>query len=757
MLKAQAASDQPVRHRTRNAAAPAALDDHVKVRVPRRRLIRRPALVDRLTGAHDPALAILVAPPGYGKSTLLSEWAERDRRAFVWVGVDDCHTDDIEVAVRSIIAALGEAGLIDLATSSALMGLVALGPTDVLGAAMQCVCAPHGFVLVLDDAQVVSSDVLRQIVVTVLKGLPQESLVAVSSRTEPSLPIGRLRAHRALVEIRTQDLAMTPAEAANLLKKAGIELEFEAMQALVRQTEGWPAALYLAALSLHGHPEFPPGATAFGGDDHLLSDFLRDEVLSAVPSDLREFAVRSAVLDELSGSLCDEVLEQPSSAIALAKLAQISQLLVPLDSAHERYRWQHLFRAALQAELRRNAPDTEAELHRRASTWYTRHADLDRAIDHAVAAGDPDMTGERLWVNILSYVARGGGAQVERWLGGFSPEVIAAYPALAGCAALSALAAGHLDDAQRWAVSAAAALGRGSGSDQPRSLATGLAAIDTLIARSGASQMREAAARACEAEPHDSPWHPVLCLVRGVAEHLSGERAAARAALEEGAGLSGGAEPVVAALCRSVNAMIAIEQEEWELAGELTDHAVTLLEEHGLATCPISALVFAATAAARARQGRADEAKRDMRRATDLLAVLGDFIPWYGAEARILLAHASLSLADAARARTLLAEASRLARRTSGAVIFEHWFDEAWAYMDTLAESILAGPSSLTIAELRILRFLPSHRSFREIGTQLGVSPNTVKTQAHAVYRKLGAASRSEAVARASEAGLIGR
>jgi LuxR family maltose regulon positive regulatory protein len=114
-------------------------------------------------------------------------------------------------------------------------------------------------------------------------------------------------------------------------------------------------------------------------------------------------------------------------------------------------------------------------------------------------------------------------------------------------------------------------------------------------------------------------------------------------------------------------------------------------------------------------------------------------------------------LADIVGARTLLAEASRLARRTPDAVIFEQWFDQAWAYMDTLAEASLSGPSALTIAELRILRFLPSHRSFREIALQLGVSANTVKTQAHSVYRKLGAASRSEAVAFASEAGLLGQ
>jgi len=170
---------------------------------------------------------------------------------------------------------------------------------------------------------------------------------------------------------------------------------------------------------------------------------------------------------------------------------------------------------------------------------------------------------------------------------------------------------------------------------------------------------------------------------------------------------------------------------------------------------PLSALVFAAGAAVRAHQGRVDEAKRDLRRGAELLGSLGEHMPWYGAEARILLAHAALRLADLVRARSLLAEASRLARKTPDAVIFGRWFDEAWAYMDTLAESSLSGPSSLTIAELRILRFLPSHRSFREIAMQLGVSANTVKTQAHSVYRKLGAASRSEAVARASEAGLL--
>ena len=269
--------------------------------------------------------------------------------------------------------------------------------------------------------------------------------------------------------------------------------------------------------------------------------------------------------------------------------------------------------------------------------------------------------------------------------------------------------------------------------------------------------MRAAATRAYRLEPDDSPWRPLTCLLRGVSEQLLGKLDASVAMLRQGAELGEVSAPTVALLCLAVAAMIALEREDWDSAGELVDRVGLLLRTEALDGYPLSALAFAASAGVRAHQGRVDEAKHDLRRGIDLLAELGDYVPWYGAEARILLAHASLWLADVVGARALLAEASRLARKTPDAVIFTTWFERAWAYMDTLAESSLSGPSSLTIAELRILRFLPSHRSFREIATQLGVSANTVKTQAHAVYRKLGAASRSEAVARASEAGLLGQ
>jgi LuxR family maltose regulon positive regulatory protein len=366
-------------------------------------------------------------------------------------------------------------------------------------------------------------------------------------------------------------------------------------------------------------------------------------------------------------------------------------------------------------------------------------------------------TGDLLWAGIVGYLTQGRNEIVQGWLASFSREELAGYAPLALAAAHSFLAAGNSAEARHLAVAAAAAVDRSQSAGATGSLAAGLAGIEAMMGRGGVGGMAEAAGRACRLEPEDGSWRPIYLLLHGTALHLTGDRAGAVGLLDEGADLSAATAPSVMSLCLAQAAMIAIEQQDWDTAAELTDRAGRVIEERGLAGYPLCALAFAASAATRAHHGRADEAKRDLRTGIELLTVLGDFIPWYGAETRILLAHASLWLADVVGARTLLAEASRLARRTSGEAIFKRWFDDAWSYMDALAETSLAGPSSLTIAELRILRFLPSHRSFREIAAQLGVSANTVKTQAHAVYRKLGAASRSEAVMRASDAGLLGQ
>jgi LuxR family maltose regulon positive regulatory protein len=729
---APAAIAPALRHRsasnTNGARAPDVLDPHGRTEAPGEEFVSRGALVRRLTDASDVKLAVIVAPPGYGKSSLLREWAQCDKRRFHWLS-----PADIE-----------------------LQNLGATATTDPWAAAVRSLRARR-FVLVVDDAHLVAPDVLRTVVDLAMKELPGGSTVALASRTEPVLPLARWRANRSLVEVRVDDLAMTPAEASVLLRRAGLELGFNPVQALVRRAEGWPAALYLAALSVRDQAEVAEAVDELRGDDHRLAEYFRDEVLSGLSPKLRDFAIRTSVLDELSGALCDAVLDRQGSGRTLTELERRSALLRPLDPAHGRYRWHGLLRDALNFELCRSEPDLPQALHLRASSWYQTRGDADRAISHAVRAHDPVLAGDLLWADIVAYVSQGRNDLVQGWLARFSHEELAGHAPLAISAAYSFLAAGKLARARHCAVAAEAAMERRPDDPQRASLAAGLAGVEAMIAPAGVAGMAEAAASACETEPRDSPWRPIHLFLHGTALHLSGDRAAAEPRLAEAADLSAATAPSVMSMCLAQAAMIAIEQRDWEAAADLTDRAEAAIEQHGLAECPLSALAYAACAAVRAHHGRADEAKQDLRRGIDLLATLGDFIPWYGAEARILLAHAALWLADVVGARTLLAEASRLARRAHGAVIFQQWFDDAWSHMDGLAETSLAGASSLTIAELRVLRFLPSHRSFREIATQLGVSANTVKTQAHAVYRKLGAASRSEAVARASEAGLLGQ
>jgi LuxR family transcriptional regulator, maltose regulon positive regulatory protein len=686
--------------------------------------VRRAELVRRLCGAREASVAVIVAPPGYGKSSLLSEWAEHDERPFLWLRFDEASPDG-GVRAAPVLATLR--------------------------------AQRRSFVLVVDDAHRAHETLLRELVRVVLEECPRRSMVALSSRREPALALGRLRANQALIEVRVEDLAMRPAEAGALLRQAGLELEFGSVRMLVRQTEGWPAGLYLAALCLRGRPDLADAVAHVRGDDHPLAEYFRDEVLPALSPELREFAVRTSVLDELSGPVCDAVLDRNGSALTLAGLEQATPLLRPLDPAHEHYRWHALFRDVLGAEFRRTEPQLVRPCHDRASAWYETCGDADRAIGHAVGAHDMVRTGDLLWRSIVAYVTQGRNDIVQRWLASFSEEELAGYAPLALCAAHSFLAAGNAAEARHWAIAGSAALERERARSGRASSPPGFAGVNAMLGGAGVVEMGEAAADACRVEPEDSPWRPIWLLLRGIALHLAGDGTVAVPVLEEGAEIAAATAPSITALCLAQAAMIAIERCEWDTAAELADRAARVIEDRGLSEYPICALAFAAAAAARAHQGRADEAKQDLRRGVDLLAALGEFLPWYGAETRILLAHGSLWLADLVGARTLLAEASRLVRRTSGAVVFGRWFDVAWSYMDELAETSLGGPSSLTIAELRILRFLPSHRSFREIAEQLGVSANTVKTQAHAVYRKLGAASRSEAVARAAEAGLLGQ
>jgi LuxR family maltose regulon positive regulatory protein len=486
-----------------------------------------------------------------------------------------------------------------------------------------------------------------------------------------------------------------------------------------------------------------------------VSDYVADSLLAELAADDVAFLQRTSVLDRLSGPLCDAVLQESGSATMLHDLARANALLVPLDRSDEWYRYHGLLAQMLRAELRRREPALEPELHRRASRWYAEHGDVDAAIRHATAAGDVQLAGDLLWANACRYIPQGHNAIVQRWLGHFSDEQAAGNAALALVAAHAHLSDGDRSLAEHWTGAATRALRCMPVRRRTASLEAGIAALRAAMARDGVQRMREDAARAYALEDDDSPWRAMDRLLEGTACHLLGAPERAHALLQEGSRRALVAAPSVNAQCLAQLALIAIERDDWAEGAELANRAHAQIERFRLAEYPTMSLVLAVAALTRAQRGHVEVAKDDCSEATRLLAATNDYMPWYVAEVRIVLARVALRLRDVVGARALIQDAAGVLGSEPDTPVLHAWLDDAAAQVDAYAGSAVIAPATLTAAELRILHLMPTHLSFREIGTRLFVSPNTVKTQAQAVYRKLDASSRSEAVARAGELGLL--
>lgn len=685
-----------------------------------RGLITRPRLVRRLSEARDAQFVLLVAPAGYGKTTLLSEWAASDVRRFAWIDMAaaDSDSDRLLAAVKRTLHD-GQA------------------PT----------------VLVIDNAHLVSTPETMDALHNLAGSMPSGSQLALASRSEPPLPIGSLRADRRVVELRAGDMAMTRSEAGALLAAAGIRVASGGLDTLMDRTEGWPAGLYLAALSLRAQPNVDGALSRFAGDDQVVADYLRDELLAQLEPDQLTFLLHTAVLGTLSGSLCDAVLDEAGSARMLGELARSNVLLVSLDRGGTEYRHHPLFGQMLRAELRRLDPQHEPELHARASVWFEERGDIDSAIQHALAAGDNERSGALLWRHASSYIGHGGNHTLQDWLDHFNNDELADVPALAAVSATSRLAAGDGDQARHWVSAATRGLAR-QPSNEPHALDGAAQLLRAVVAENGLAQMGRDASRACSACPEDDDTRSFAQLLVGVAHHLTGDTSRARAALDEGARSSAVTAPHVQALCLAQLALLEMDEEDWDAATTLSERARSRVQGCGLADYPIVAVVYAVSALTLARGGRVEDAHRDLRTASTLAARLVDFLPWYEAQTRVALARASLGLSDVAGARSRLAGGARLVRRIPEATTLRAWLTDACSQLEAATGSAGDG-LTLTAAELRVLRMLPTHLSFPAIAKQLFVSTNTVKTHVRALYRKLDASSRSEAVSHAAAAGLL--
>jgi LuxR family maltose regulon positive regulatory protein len=718
----------------------------------RRGLVPRTALVNRLRKSSETRVVSIAAPAGYGKTTLIAQWAARDPRPFAWVSLDDRDDDPVSL-LTYVAAALHRIRAVELAVFRGAAAPGSLWSTGMprLGSALAAM--PEPIVLVLDDVHELRHPDCKAALEPISKHLPSGSQLVLSGRAENGAPLARLRAQRQLLEVSQKDLALSDSEARSLLTTAGAKLsETEAME-LNSQAEGWVAGLHLAALAMTESE----GVVSFTGDDRFVADYLRSEHLSRLKRSDLEFLTRTAVLDRMCGPLCDEVLERTDSTRRLWSLEDANAFVVPLDRHREWYRYHHLFQEMLRAELERREPQLAGALRRRAAAWYERHGEPETAIEYAAAAEDIDEVARLVGTCALPFFRRGRVVTVERWFRLFDePELLGRYPTVAAFGAWVSALRGHPDDAERFAYALEHSVYEGPMPDGSTSVRSWAAMVRALLCHHGVSDLRSNAELALEGLSRSSYWRPPARLLLGVGFLLEGDLEQAEAILTKTAKEALGSGAVhVGVVAHSELAVIALDRGDLARAETELRGADEFLRDQPIEEYLTAALRQAAGARLALARGQAASARELLVRAMRMRAHLSSAIPWYCVQTQLELARSHIALADMDGARTLLREAEDVIQRRPDLGTLPRHAGELRAQLASAPSLDHGWASTLTAAELRLLPLLTTHLSFREIAERLYVSRNTVKSQAISVYRKLDASSRSEAIERAVQLGLV--
>jgi LuxR family transcriptional regulator, maltose regulon positive regulatory protein len=441
-------------------AAPPLLQ--TKLHAPRRRrgVVERPRLTDRLVDASLPSLTIVAAPAGFGKTTVLAEWftgTVRENRTTAWLSLDANDSDPtvfwsyVIASVQTVVPGAGRRASALLQSSQPLEAVVASLLNDLTSLEGE-------IVLVLDDYHLIESAPLHETVVFLLEHLPPQAHLVLGTRADPPLPLARLRARGDLLEIRAADLRFTADETAAYLNDAmGLHLTGSDVDALEARTEGWIAALQLAALSMQGRDDTSGFIASFAGDDRFVVDYLAEEVLERQTDEVRRFLLDTAIMDRFTGALCDAVTGRSGGKAMLERLDRANLFLVPLDDRRVWYRYHHLFADVLRARLADEEPEQRDELHRRASTWFEASGDQPEAIAHAMAGHDVERAARLIELAAPALFRTRQEATALRWLTALPPELFPARPVLSIELVAATMVSGEidgveplLDDIERW-------------------------------------------------------------------------------------------------------------------------------------------------------------------------------------------------------------------------------------------------------------------------------------------------------------------
>ncbi len=724
-----------------------------KLSVPHRRSgsVSRADLIEAARSRECRVVGV-TAPAGYGKSTLLAQWAEAEDRQVAWVSLD--RFDDDPAALLSVLAAAYSriSGHTDLVADVRGVGVSALGrAAPRLASAFRT--SPVPFVLMLDDLHELRSPACHDVLGVVISGVPRGSQLVAASRSEqPHLP--RLRASGDALEFVAGDLALDAAGAEQIFAAAHVDISDEQAAAVTARTEGWPAGLYLAAMIASDNSS---DVLTFTGDDRYVADYLYREALLQLPEGVQRFLRCTAVLDQLCAPLCDAILEESGADARLRGLEAMSLFLVPLDRRRVWYRYHALFREFLLGELRRVEPDAVAKLHLRAADWYESNGSAALSLEHLLNTAERDRCVQLVTALALPTYQAGQLSTVERWLSTLGRSAVEGYPPLAILAGWHAVLTGQTAEAQKWAAFLETASFDLAPVESSASFESSWAMLRAAMCPAGPEQMAADANVAVAAEPPWSPSRSTALILAAEAQLLVGDNDQAAALFVEAsaAGTAVGSVDTVVHSNAEL-AVLAMDHRRWAEAAEHLQLALTTVDDYRLHDYAMSALAFAAAARLAVHRGDREEADRQLARAMRVRPSCTFVLPWVAVRVRLQLAKVYAALSDHATARHLLREIDDISlhRPALGALVDQ--VTEFRGILTASAHAATAGGPPLTQAELRLLPYLQTHLTFKQIGERLFVSRNTVSTEVGSIYRKLGVSSRGDAVQRATTVGLLG-
>ncbi|HEX2046506.1 MAG TPA: LuxR C-terminal-related transcriptional regulator [Acidimicrobiales bacterium] len=705
-------------------------------------------------------LTLISAPAGWGKSSLLAAWAavEGKDRSFAWFAVDEADNDPLRFwtyvieALRTVEPSIG-------ASSLAVLRAPGTGLTDlVIPELIDEIEALDGrVVLAIDDYHLITQPEIHASVAFLITHLPSLLHVAIATRAEPGLPIATLRARGELVEVGAGALGFSDEEADRFLNELlDLGLTRAEVNSLWERTEGWAAGLYLAALSLRDRRDRQEFIAQFAGDHRHIVDYLGAEVLASLDDQLRTFLLRTSILARLTGPLCDAVAGTGGSAGRLGEVERSNLFLVPLDARREWYRYHHLFGDLLRRELKAREPALVAELHHRAARWLLEAGHVSEAILHTIAAGDLDRACELIATHWIGFLAVGDHGPIASWLQALPEDALTRDARVCVAGAFLSLSSGRLEDTELWLERAQRADVAGPFMDGCGSVAGAISYV-RMGHRVGIGALHEARALAREAVEfleETSPHRQMAFAILGLASYLLGHVQESLSEFQDG--LRQGrivsveiGDIVTLGLLAGVRADLG----QWDEAESLAARAIAISARMGGEEYWGVGLSHLVRGRALERRGQLEDAEAALSRGTQLLR---RGLPVFLAYA--LPGYACFKNARGHReeARTLIREARSLVDALPDPGILPDLVEKAERRL-RLAPCRQTAPlvEELSSREFSVLRLLTSTLSQRQIAGELHVSMNTVKSHTKSIFRKLGVSTRTEAVIKGREHGLI--